>query len=608
MNKRKRLNLEKTTWNETAPTNPQPMEAPYATETFVQDENPASPTCPSFPNGFIPWERKKRTPRVLTPRKHPVMDPETFLHSQKSAILLAMRRALTRPKNRMAKLEATLARLESQRITYAEVRAFEERIERMKASLREANREFQIEQKELERLTAPMPVPADRNDTPDDTRNVVVNLRASSRKFATLRPSEEAQCPKGFPTAPKTLDEASALHISGLLQRWQENGLTDGQCCKLLQIYLGLEEFLTPDGVYPGDTIHLIAKKFFSHHTRDFIQLMEKSGSFTFLVTPDKKACYGCFSHFRINRKILRGNSDILRQTKHIEVGPHARMAALDEWSIANFETEDKVYILLNSITNINGMTEQLIHPNQPSHSTTDNYLSSGGLKKEVIHLPRKAVSAERRNSPSGWETSPFETPLTLDSKSVAAPVEAVAEGEEKGPESAPSTHASDAKSSRQKPTVLPLLTTPAKVKAAQEREAIDYGSAEDFFRELANTTTGKRFLRSIERGLMKEYRVNTHQAGLMMKYLVQEELTPYYNRLKKFHHTQQQGRFIWLTRLVNSNYFCDMKRHAYEACHNQIRAIDAENSRRIVEQEYLNPQPEQPEEQDPGSRETRRI
>ena len=118
----------------------------------------------------------------------------------------------------------------------------------------------------------------------------------------------------------------------------------------MLLIYLGQEEFLTPDGVYPGDVIHLIAKRFFSHHTRTFIELMEKSGSFTFLVTPDKKACYGCFSHYRINRKMLRGNSDVLRQTKHIEVGPHARMATLNESSIANFETEDKVYTQVSDL------------------------------------------------------------------------------------------------------------------------------------------------------------------------------------------------------------------------------------------------------------------
>lgn len=47
------------------------------------------------------------------------------------------------------------------------------------------------------------------------------------------------------------------------------------------------------------------------------------------------------------------------------------------------------------------------------------------------------------------------------------------------------------------------------------------------------------------------------------------------------------------------------MKKHAYEACHKQIRAIDAENARRIVEQEYLNAQPEQLEEQDPAPAKT---
>lgn len=186
----------------------------------------------------------------------------------------------------------------------------------------------------------------------------------------------------------------------------------------------------------------------------------------------------------------------------------------------------------------------------------------------------------------------------------VTAPVDTVSEGTE----CTPSTHVFDTsgkKCGRRKLSALPLLTTPAKAKEKQEREAIDYGSAADFFNELKNTTTGKRFLRSIEKGLRKEFRADSHQASLMMKYLVEEELIPHYNRLKKFHHTKQQGRFIWLTRLVNSDYISNMKKHAYEACHKQIRAIDAENARRIVEQEYLNAQPEQLEEQDPAPAKT---
>ena len=367
------------------------------------------------------------------------------------------------------------------------------------------------------------------------------------RKCTTLGFLDDTQCSKSSLTAPKTLDEASARHIATLLQRWQEIGVTDGQCCKLLLIYLGQEEFLTPDGVYPGDVIHLIAKRFFSHHTRTFIELMEKSGSFTFLVTPDKKACYGCFSHYRINRKMLRGNSDVLRQTKHIEVGPHARMATLNESSIANFETEDKVYILLDRITNIHGLTEQLTRPTLPSHLTAEETLSSGGLKKEDTQLPRKAVSADRQNNSSEGETSPSEISRTECSEMVTAPVDTVSEGTE----CTPSTHVFDTsgkKCGRRKLSALPLLTTPAKAKEKQEREAIDYGSAADFFNELKNTTTGKRFLRSIEKGLRKEFRADSHQASLMMKYLVEEELIPHYNRLKKFHHTKQQGRFIWLT------------------------------------------------------------
>ena len=109
---------------------------------------------------------------------------------------------------------------------------------------------------------------------------------------------EKKESPEKQETASKPVKRRkfSVTVLQKEMNRWNRLKIADLCCYKLLRLYIGMPEFLDESGIYPMNEIYHISVKIYNKQGRKLLQLIEKSGSFKFLVDTQTQQCVGFFS------------------------------------------------------------------------------------------------------------------------------------------------------------------------------------------------------------------------------------------------------------------------------------------------------------------------
>lgn len=110
------------------------------------------------------------------------------------------------------------------------------------------------------------------------------------------------------------------------MKRWESIKATPLQNYALVQVYLGLTEYLTPDGIYLMSQLTPLSRKLGFRQPQILLTLLCRSRSFTFICSSDLTSCYGFYSAATLKGKTLTHFE--LQQSELCQIAVNPRLTA----------------------------------------------------------------------------------------------------------------------------------------------------------------------------------------------------------------------------------------------------------------------------------------
>ena len=315
------------------------------------------------------------------------------------------------------------------------------------------------------------------------------------------------------------------------MKRWESIKATPLQNYALVQVYLGLTEYLTPDGIYLMSQLTPLSRKLGFRQPQILLTLLCRSRSFTFICSSDLTSCYGFYSAATLKGKTLTHFE--LQQPELCQIAVNPRLTAFyntlrqAEADTECCETSEDKSLCSNEVTPQNGIkkskktAQKVFNKISEFCSIYTNYILVNNIY--IYHsVSNNPPTEEARNAQ--W----MKTVHSVASAASPAPAE--------------------------KPT---------------------YGTASDYFHEM-NQSEARRslFFQPQRAAISQRYHLSLDESRFVLIHIVNDYLIPQFNQQSRFLTTPPAGRDKWLRNIARSKYYLYELDHAYENAKSEIQAF----------------------------------